>query len=134
MLLPHAAVIALVDGQNFELYRNTGDEAEPRLTALDSPKLDSSNHSASAHHSVPGKHADRQVAEDAHAIAAVHWLNTQVLDGSIKSLVVFASPKTLGEIRRHYHKLTEQAVIAEFHKDLVGQQPSAIIAALRAKN
>ncbi|WP_309752531.1 host attachment protein [Novosphingobium sp.] len=134
MLLPHAAVIALVDGQNFELYRNAGDEAEPALTALDSPKLDASNHSASAHHSVPGNHANRQVSEDAHAIAATHWLNTQVLDGSIKALVIFASPKTLGEMRRHYHKLTEQAVIEEFNKDYVGKALAEIVAALRAKN
>ena len=33
MLLPHGTVFAIVDGENFELYRNTGMEAAPRLTA-----------------------------------------------------------------------------------------------------
>jgi protein required for attachment to host cells len=131
MLLPHGTVIALVDGKNFELYRNAGDEAEPELQALDSPMLDAHNHSGSGHHSSPGNHANRQVDEDAHAIAATHWLNEQVLAGRIKSLVLFASPRTLGEMRRHYHKLTEQALLTEYHKDLVGRQPAEIIRALR---
>ena len=51
MLLPHGTVIALVDGHNFELYRNAGDEAAPELSALPSPKLDTHNHSGASHHS-----------------------------------------------------------------------------------
>lgn len=39
MLLPHGAVIAVVDGQNFELYRNAGDEAAPELAALPAQSL-----------------------------------------------------------------------------------------------
>lgn len=131
MLLPHGAVVALVDGKNFELYRNAGDEAAPELTKLDSPKLDSSNHSGGGHHSSPGNHADRQVAEDAHASAAVEWLNSQVLGHKIDKLVIFAPPRTLGEIRRHYHKQTENALLKEYHKDLIGKQPTEILAAMR---
>ena len=131
MLLPHGAVIALVDGKNFELYRNAGDEAEPELAALESPKLDTSNHSGGGHHSSPGNHADRQVDEDAHANAAVHWLNSEVLGHRIDKLVVFAAPRTLGEMRRHYHKMTEQALLKEVAKDLVGRQVADILAALR---
>lgn len=134
MLLPHGTVIALVDGKTFELYRNAGDEADPELTAMDSPRLDSHNHSAGSHHSSSGNHAGHQVDEDAHAIAAVNWLNSQVLGHKIEQLVVFAPPRTLGEMRRHYHKQTERAVLKEFHKDLTGKQPAEIIAALRAKN
>ena len=54
MLLPHGTVIAVIDGSAFELYRNTGTEAEPELSAEESPKLDSSNHSAGSHHSSSG--------------------------------------------------------------------------------
>jgi protein required for attachment to host cells len=133
MLLPHGTVIALVDGRNFELYRNAGDEAEPELQALDAPKLDAHNHSGSGHHSSAGNHADKQVDEDAHAIAATNWINSQVLAGKIKSLVVFASPKTLGEMRRHYHKMTTQALLKEYHKDLSGKPVADIIAAMREK-
>lgn len=134
MLLPHGTVIALIDGRNFEIYRNTGDEAAPELTALPAPKLDSHNHSGGSHHSSVGNHADGLVNEDAYASAAATWLNGQVLSQKIRELVVIAPPRTLGELRKHYHKLTTGAVIRELHKDLIGQQPGDIIAALREKH
>ena len=134
MLLPHGTVIALVDGRNFELYRNSGDEAEPELAALDSPKLDSHNHSGAGHHSSPGNHANSQVDEDAHAAAAVAWLNAEVLGHRIDKLVVFAPARTLGEVRKHYHKQTEAAVLKEVAKDLIGRKPAEILAALREHN
>lgn len=134
MLLPHAAVIALVDGRNFELYRNKGDEAAPELEVLDSPRLDSHNHSSASHHSRPGNHADALVTEDAHAAAAAGWLNQQVLGHKVDKLVVFAPPRTLGELRKHYHKLTTQALLKEYPKDLVGSPKAEIIAALREQH
>lgn len=133
MLLPHGAVVALVDAAHFELYRNAGDEAEPELSAMAAPKLDSSNHSAGSHHSSAGNHADSQVEVDAHAIAAANWLNSQVLGHKIENLVVFAPPRTLGEMRRHYHKQTERAILKEVHKDLAGRPPAQILSALREK-
>ena len=134
MLLAHGTVIALIDGRNFELYRNAGDEAEPQLAALPAPKLDSHNHSGGSHHSSAGNHADSLVGEDAHAIAAVNWLNAEVLGHRIADLVVIAAPRTLGELRKHYHKMTERALIKELHKDLIGKQPGNIVAALREKH
>ena len=133
MLLPHGTVIALVDGTRFELYRNGGNEAAPELTAMTAPKLDTHNHSGGSHHSSAGNHADSLVAEDAHAIAAVNWLNSQVLGHKIENLVVFAAPRTLGEMRRHYHKQTERAVLKEVAKDLAGKPPEQILSALREK-
>jgi protein required for attachment to host cells len=133
MLLPHGTIVALVDGKNFELYRNAGNEAEPALEAVTAPKLDSSNHSATGHHSSPGNHDGHMVAEDAHAGAAVAWLNSQVLGHKIEHLVVIAAPRTLGEMRRHYHKQTEHAVLKELAKDLTGRQPTEVLDALREK-
>ena len=131
MLLPHGAVIAVIDGENFELYRNAGDEAAPELSALPSPKLDAHNHSGGSHHSSAGNHAGNMVNEDAHAAAAAAWLNEQVLSHKLEHLVVIAPPRTLGELRKHYHKLTEQALIKELHKDLIGQQAAEILHTLR---
>lgn len=131
MLLAHGAVIALIDGRNFELYRNAGDEAEPQLAALPAPRLDSHNHSGGSHHSSAGNHADSLVGEDAHAIAAVNWLNAQVLDHKIESLTIIAAPRTLGELRKHYHKQTASVLRRELAKDLIGRKPDAILAALR---
>lgn len=130
MLLPHGTMIAVIDGSAFELYRNTGTEAEPELTAEESPKLDNSNHSAGSHHSSSANPNGHQNDEDAHAIAATEWLNQQVLGHKLEHLVVFAAPRTLGEIRKHYHKLTEQALLGEINKSMSGRQPSELIAAL----
>lgn len=134
MLLPHGTVIALIDGKQFEIYRNTGDEAEPELSAQPAPKLDTHNHSGGSHHSSAGNHAGSMVDEDAHAAAAATWLNGQVLSHKLRDLVVIAPPRTLGELRKHFHKLTTRVVIKELGKDLIGKQPDEIIAALREKH
>ena len=134
MLLPHGTMIALADGAKFELYRNAGNEAEPDLAPLDPPKLYTRNHSGGHHRSSAGNHADSLVAEDAHAAAVAEWLNGQVLGHKIASLVVIASPRTLGEIRRHYHKQTEGVLLREVAKDLTGRKPGEILAALREKH
>ena len=126
MLLPHGTIVALVDGKNFELYRNTGTEAEPQLTLVPSPKLDSHNHSGASHHS------PSHVSEDAHAIAAVEWLNGEVLAHRITGLVIIATPRTLGELRKHYHKQLGQILIGEHHKDLIGRKPQEILVSLRS--
>lgn len=133
MLLPHGTVIAIVDGRNLELWRNAGDEAEPRLDQLPTPKLDTHNHSGASHHSSAGNHAGSQVAEDAHAIASAEWINAQVLGHKLDKLVVFAAPRTLGELRKHWHKQTERAVLKEVAKDMAGKAPGEILLALREK-
>jgi protein required for attachment to host cells len=131
MLLPHGTMIAVIDGNAFELFRNTGTEADPELTPEESPKLDASNHSGASHHSSSGNPGGHQADEDAHAIAAVEWLNQQVLGHKLNDLVIFAAPRSLGELRKHYHKLTEQALLGEVNKSMTGRQPSELIAALR---
>ena len=131
MLLPPGTVVAVIDGRAFELYRNTGSEAEPELSVEESPKLDSSNHSAGSHHSSSGNPGGHQADEDAHAIAAAEWLNQQVLGHKLTDLVIFAAPRTLGELRKHYHKLTQQALVGEVNKSMAGRQPAELIAALQ---
>ncbi|HET9628111.1 MAG TPA: host attachment protein [Novosphingobium sp.] len=133
MLLPHGTLIALVDGHNFQLFRNAGNEATPELDPLPSPKLDTHNHSGTSHHSRPGNHAASLVAEDAHALAAAIWLNQQALAGKITHLVVIAAPRTLGEMRQHYQKPLQQALMGELAKDLSGRKGPEILAALRGK-
>lgn len=131
MLLPHGAVIALIDGARFELFRNAGTEAAPQLAALETPRLDSHNHSGGSHRSSTGNHADSLVREDAHALAAADWLNSKVLDHTIKDLVLIAPPRTLGELRKHFHKQTVQAIGKEINKDMAGRPVTEVMAALR---
>ena len=132
MLIPHGAVIALVDGKQFELFRNTGNEAHPELEAIPTPGLDEHNKGSGAHHySSSGNPTGHLLEEDAHAAAVAAWLNQQVLGHKIDNLVVIAAPRTLGELRRHYHKQLEAVLLRELSKDLIGHKGPDIIAALR---
>ena len=131
MLLPHNCYVALVDGETFDVYRNAGAEAEPQLVLLDPPVLDSSNHSGGSHRSSHGNHADRLVAEDAHARAAANWLNREVIRDRIKHLVIIAPPRTLGEMRKHYHRKLREVVRKEVAKELVAFNPHDFMHVLR---
>ena len=134
MQLPHGAVVALIDGKHFELHRNSGDEANPELAAMPSPSLDESNRGGGAgRDSSSANPTGHQIDEDAHAAAAVEWLNQQVLGHKIEKLVIVASPRTLGEMRRHYHKQLEVALLADVSKDLIGTSGADLIAALQNK-
>lgn len=134
MLLSHGTVIALVDGEKFELFRNSGNEAEPDLSPVATPQLDEHNKGAGSHHySSSGNPQASLLNEDAHAAAVAEWLNRQVLGHKMEHLVVIAAPRTLGELRRHYHKQTAAALVGELSKDLIGRQGREIIAALRGK-
>jgi protein required for attachment to host cells len=132
MQLPHGAVIALVDGKQFELFRNSGNEAEPALAALPSPNLDEHNKAGGGgRDSSSANPTGHQIDEDAHAAAATAWLNHQVTGHKISHLVVVASPRTLGEMRRHYHKQLEAALVAELSKNLIGKSGPELLGALR---
>jgi len=134
MLLPHGTVIALVDGKKFELFRNGGNEAHPELAPMEPPKLDEHNKGAGAHHySSAGNPTGHLLEEDAHAAAVAEWLNQQAIAHKFEHLVVIAAPRTLGELRMHYHKQLESTLLAELAKDLVGRPGPDIVAALREK-
>jgi len=132
MLLPHGILIALIDGEKFELYRNQGDDAQPELIAMPTPLLDESNKSSGVHHYSGARNPqDSLLQEDAHAAAVAEWLNTQAVAGQIERLVVFAAPRTLGELRRHWHKQLNDVLYCELPKEMVGHPTAEIIAMLR---
>jgi protein required for attachment to host cells len=133
MLLPHGTMIALVDGERFELYRNAGNEAKPDLTPVAPPRLEEENHgSGGRHYSSAGNPQASLLEEDAHAAAVTAWLNGQVLAHKLEGLVIIAAPRTLGEMRKHYHKQLEAILLGEVAKDLAGRSGPEIVAALRA--
>jgi protein required for attachment to host cells len=128
MLLPHGTVIAVIDARNFRLFRNAGDEAEVSLTDLPAPRLDTHNHSATSHHG-----SAITMAQDAHAVAAVEWLAQEVQGHRIEHLVVIAPPRALGELRKHYTKPLEKALLGELAKDLAEAKVEDILAHLRGR-
>jgi protein required for attachment to host cells len=47
-------------------------------------------------------------------------LSSRVLTNKFSDIVIIAAPKTLGEMRKHYHKKLEEALVGEIAKDLTG--------------
>ncbi|MBR0656475.1 host attachment family protein [Plastoroseomonas arctica] len=131
MLLPHGATIAVIDGEKLRLFRNTGKVGETKLVALEEPALGSDNKSSGARHgSSAGNPDDSRLEEDSFVVAVAGWLNTQALGHGIDALAVIAAPKSLGELRKHYHKALEAKLVVELAKDLTGHSIADIEAAL----
>lgn len=139
MLLPTGTVFAIVDGENFELYRNSGTEASPKLSPLDTPKMELTNFSAgirkqdgsASRPATTGAGGGDQLHESAHVAAVTDWLNQQALSNKIDKLVVIADPRSLGEMRRHYHKQLEAVLLGEVAKTMAGRSEDEIIKAAR---
>lgn len=131
MLLPNDALIAVADGEKLVLFKNTGNEASPQLIMLQSPQLGIENKgSGGRHHSSAANPDDSQQEEDGFAAGIADMLNKQVLAGHVKHLVVIAAPRTLGELRKRYHKSLSSKLIGEIAKDLTGHSASEIEAAI----
>ena len=122
MQLPKGATVAVADGEKLNLFRNIGDEANPKLTALPAADVASDNKgSGGRHHSSSANHDGGQLEEDSFSAGIAALLNRQVLDGKIADLVVIAAPRTLGELRKHYHAKLSAALVGEIAKDLTGR-------------
>ena len=131
MLLPINATVAVADGETLALYRNGGHAGAVSLTALPAPQLEeASAGSGGRHYSSAGNPDDGRQDEDDFAAGAAAWLNRQVLDGKIEALMVIATPKTLGELRKHYHKALQAALVGELAKEMVGRSVEDIAAAV----
>jgi protein required for attachment to host cells len=121
MLLPKGTTVAVADGEKFNLFQNTGDEANPALTAMPEAVIDSVNKGSGAgHHNSSANPDDSQAAEDGFAGGIAGLLNKRVLDGEISDLVIIAAPRTLGELRKSYHKKLSEVLRGEISKDLTG--------------
>ena len=114
MKLPHNAHVAVVDGNRFMLLRNTGKPFEPTLE---------SNFSAGVRHQddASQRSGATDLNELAHGAAVSEWLNAKAVSGDLKELMVMADPKTLGEMRRHYHSELERILVGEIDKTVTGE-------------
>ncbi len=134
MDLPNGTLVAIADGEQLLLFRNDGDEQHINLANVKSPKISLDNKSAGAkdQDGGPGGYDARQLDEFAHAAGVAEWLNGEVLKNKIDKLVVVADPRSLGEMRRHFHKETEAALIGELAKTLTNSPVPDIEKALKA--
>ena len=132
MLLPKGTTVAVADGEKLNLFRNTGDEAGMKLTALPPPAIDAETRSSGGRHSSSANPEPGHPREDGFSVGVVKYLNQQVLSGSIDGLVIVAAPRALGEMRKHYHKALSAILRGEITKDLTGHSTSDIEKAVTA--
>ena len=73
-----------------------------------------------------------QLEEDRFAAEVGEMLKKRALSNGFEQLIVVAPPKTLGALRKHYHKEVEHRLAGELAKDLTGHTIPDIEAALKA--
>jgi protein required for attachment to host cells len=81
------------------------------------PPAASHSGSGARHHTGSANPDGRRLAEDDFAAATAAFLNKLSLDGTIEHLVVVSDPRTLGEMRKHFHRDLKGKIIGEFAKD-----------------
>ena len=122
MQLPANAHVAIVDGERFLLMRNRGAGLAPELELEAEPEVQGLGESGAAGHNDTDAKSDAWRTQDKldHAAGVAGWLNRAVLQNRIERLLVVADPDTLGEMRRHYHRQTEAALVGELDKLVTG--------------
>ena len=133
MHLPHNSVVLVADGRKMLFLRNEGDAEFPNLVVenaqeQDNPATrdqatDSAGRASSPQGGVQSSVEPtdfHQIEEDRFAADAADFLKTGALKNKYDSLIVIAPPKTLGELRKHYHKEVTNRLKGELDKDLTG--------------
>jgi protein required for attachment to host cells len=143
MQVPHNAFVVVADGRKMLFLRNEGDAAFPNLQV--EKKLIDENPSTEAQGSdAPGRAFSsvgdgrsayeqtdfHQLEEDRFAAETADLLKQRALRGDFESLIIIAPPRTLGELRRHYHKEVSARLAGEIDKDLTGHTVPQIEEAL----
>ena len=128
MHVPHNAFVVVADGRKMLFLRNEGDAEYPNLQVekklvdnnpKDSDqKRDQSGQSSSTQSGTMGETDFAQQAEDRWAADAGEQLRKRALANDFDALVVIAAPKTLGELRKHYHKEVEARLVGELAKEM----------------
>lgn len=143
MQIPNEALVLVADGRKLLFLRNKGDETIPDLRVeshheQDNPsdREQSSDAPGRAFASVGTARSAmeetdfHQLEKDRFAAEAAEMLRRRALANDFERLIVAAPPQTLGELRKHYHKVVEQRLIGEVSKDLTGMPIPAIERAL----
>jgi protein required for attachment to host cells len=134
MRLPHDALVLVVDGRKLLFLRNHGDaeridlrveshreQENPADRDQKSDAPGTGNPSAGIGRDTYEEVDFHQLAEDRFAAEAAEMLRKLALAHRFEFLVVVAPPKTLGELRKHYHKEVTARLRGEIAKDLTGR-------------
>ena len=133
MQVPHNSFVVVADGAKMLFFRNEGDAEFPKLEVErkreqeDRPdrdwKTDEPGRAFSSVSSGRSAYEEtdfHQLEEDRFAAETAELLRKRALQNDFESLIIIAPPKTLGELRKHYHKEVEKRLAGEIAKDLTG--------------
>jgi protein required for attachment to host cells len=143
MLVPHGAMILVIDGGKMSLFRNRGKDFSADLELIEH----GTNHTASTAElgtDKPGRSFSsagrsrsayqatdfHQAEEDAFATGAAAKLNNLAKQSNLDFIVV-AAPHVLGVLRQHYSTDLRKRLIAEIDKDYAGRSTADVAALLR---
>jgi protein required for attachment to host cells len=134
MQVPHDTVVVVADGRKMLFFRNEGDTQNLNLQVEKKVVDDNPSHSGQATDLAGGASSTRgggqwgggsmeevdfhQQAEDRFAAETAALLKKRALANEFESLIIVAPPKTLGALRKHYHKEVTDRLRAEIAKDL----------------
>lgn len=146
MQIPNNGVVLVADGRKSLFFRNEGDASAPNLvvegkTVQDNPAhheqaTDLAGRAATPIAGIGGSMEEvdfHQQEEDRFAAETAAALKARALDGDYEALIVVAPPRTLGELRKHYHKEVERRLVGEVPKDLTKMPVAEIERVLQAQ-
>ena len=132
MQLPNDSLILIADGRKSLFFRNAGDGDFPNLMIEEKAEFENPDHLEQASdlagqsirtkdgHGGSMEEVDfHRQEEDRFAAEIAATLKARALAHEFEALIVVAPPRTLGELRRHYHKEVERRIVGEVPKDLV---------------
>ncbi|HKT14877.1 MAG TPA: host attachment family protein [Allosphingosinicella sp.] len=139
MQVPHNSFVLVADGKKMLFFRNEGDSRFPQLEIdrkqeqLNPPTRDHKSDQSGATSTSVGSGRPsysetdfHQLEEDRFAAEAAEMLKQRALRNDFDSLIVVAPPRTLGELRKHYHKEVAKRLSGEIAKDLTGHPVAEI--------
>jgi len=146
MRIPHDSYVLVADGAKMLFFRNEGDAENPNLTVIAAEqqadrydrdiKTDQAGQKpgspGSSGGSTAGEADFHDQAEQRFAVEAADRINRAALANEFETLIIVAPPKTLGQLRKHYHKQVEGKIGAEIPKDLTGHPVDRIEAVLQS--
>lgn len=132
MILPIHTLVAVADGEKLHLYRNTGTETHLELTQVPTPPLEKRTAGGASPISDTAHAEIRHEEEAQRAIAVALSLNEWALHNDFEHLLVIAAPRTMGELRKHFHKAVSSKIVGEITKTLTNSTTEEIRKAILA--
>jgi protein required for attachment to host cells len=147
MQVPHNSFVVVADGKKMLFFRNEGDSEFPKLEVerkretADAPDREQKTDRAGRAFESAGPGARsayeevdfHQLEEERFAADTAEMLRKRALRNEYESLIIVAPPKTLGELRKHYHKEVEKRLAGEVAKDLTRHPIAEIEKILQAE-